>query len=300
MSPSWETAREDATAAAYVAAWRVVGRLPERSARALFERGGDLVTRRRGAGVQRLRSNLAQVVPGLPEADLDALTQQAMRSYLRYWSEAFRLPRWPVADLVARTRVVNEGLFRDALDSGRGVVVPLPHQANWDWAGAWACATGAPLMTVAERLRPERLFDEFVTFRESLGMTILPLTGVEPPLPRLEAFARSGGFVCLLADRDMSHGGVPVTLCDAPASMPPGPAVLAQSTGAALIPATLRYVDRDLEITFHDRIAVGDGEDEVVRATQSVADVFTRGIRTSPADWHMLQRVFVDRASVGS
>jgi KDO2-lipid IV(A) lauroyltransferase len=299
MSPAWKTAREDATAAAYVAAWRIVGRLPERSARTLFERGGEVAARRGGAGVQRLRSNLAQAVPGLSDADLDALTHLAMRSYLRYWSETFRLPRWPIADLVARTRVVNEGLFRDALASGRGVVVPLPHQANWDWAGAWACATGAPLMTVAERLRPERLFDEFVAFRESLGMTILPLTGDEPPLPKLEAFAREGGFVCLLADRDISQGRVPVTLCDAPASMPPGPAVLARSTGAALIPATLRYLGRDLEITFHDEIAVGDSEEGVVRATQDIADVFTLGIRRSPADWHMLQRVFGDRRSVG-
>jgi KDO2-lipid IV(A) lauroyltransferase len=299
MSPSWATVSEDAAAVAYVAAWRIVGRLPERSARALFERVGDFATRREGTGVHHLRSNLAQVVPGISSDDLDALTHAAMRSYLRYWSEAFRLPRWPIADLVARTRVVNEVLFRDALASGRGVVVPLPHQANWDWAGAWACATGAPLMTVAERLRPERLFDEFVAFRESLGMTILPLTGAEPALPKLEAFARTGGFVCLLADRDMSHGRVPVTLCDAPASMPPGPAVLAQSTGAALIPATLRYVERDLEITFHDEIVVGDGEVGVVRATQAIADDFTLGIRRSPADWHMLQRVFGDRRSAG-
>ena len=82
--------------------------------------------------------------------------------------------------------------------------------ANWDWAGAWACATGMPLATVAERLQPERLYDEFVAYRRTLGMEILPLTGGDAALPRLEEWVRGGGLVCLLADRDLSRTGVEV------------------------------------------------------------------------------------------
>ena len=81
---------------------------------------------------------------------LEELTHEAVRSYLRYWRESFRLPAWPTDDLVRRTRTVGEHHLRDAFDRGRGVVAALPHMANWDWAGAWACATGMPLTTVAE------------------------------------------------------------------------------------------------------------------------------------------------------
>ena len=35
---------------------------------------------------------------------------------------------------------------------------------------------------------------------------------------------REGGFVCLLADRDLSRNAIDVVLCDEPARMPPGPA----------------------------------------------------------------------------
>ena len=166
--------------------------------------------------------------------------------------------------------------------------------ANWDWAGAWACAELSPLCTVAERLKPERLFDEFVAFRTGLGMRILPLSGGDAPMPRLEEYLRQGGFAPLLADRDLSRNAVDVQLCGAPARMPGGPARLARETGAALVPITLRYLGREMEIWFHEEVSVGPGDDGIAAATQQVADAFTRGLRRAPEDWHMMQRVFTD------
>ena len=138
--------------------------------------------------------------PDLDAARLDELTHAGVRSYLRYWAESFRLPSWPTDDLVRRTRVVGEDTVRAAHAEGRGVVAALPHMANWDWAGAWACATGMPLTTVAERLRPERLYDEFVAYRRSLGMEILPLTGGDPALPQLEDHLAAGRMVVNAAE----------------------------------------------------------------------------------------------------
>jgi lauroyl/myristoyl acyltransferase len=285
---------EQAVATGFITAWRVIGRLPERLARRLFQRVADRMYAGNGSGVRRLRDNLARVRPDLDGVALEELTHRAVRSYLRYWCESFRLSSWPIDDLVARTRTVDEDRLRTPYAEGRGVVVALPHQANWDWAGAWACSTGMPLMTVAERLRPERLYDEFVAFRHSLGMHILPLTGGEPPLPRLAEHLRSGGFVCLLADRDLSRTAVDVTLCGHASRMPAGPAWLARETGAALVPATLAYVGDDLEITFHEEVQVAPGEEGVARAMQQVADAFSAGFVAHPEDWHMMQRVFTE------
>ncbi len=289
---------DHAVAVGFVAAWRVVRVLPEERALGLFDRMASRMYAGDGRGVQRLRANLRRVRPELDEAALEQLTEAGVRSYLRYWCESFRLPSWPPADLVARTRTVHEERLRAPYDAGRGVVVALPHQANWDWAGAWACATGMPLTTVAERLRPERLYDEFVAFRRGLGMTILPLTGGEPPLPALAARLREGGFVCLLADRDLSRSAVEVSLCGHPAQMPTGPAALARLTGAALVPATLAYSGRELEIRFHPEVTVGEGTEGIRAAMQEVADAFTAGLREHPEDWHMMQAVFSE--DVGS
>jgi phosphatidylinositol dimannoside acyltransferase len=289
---------EQAVASGFLGGWRVVRALPEERALRLFERVADRLHARDGRSVRQLRENLRRVRPDLDAGGIDALTHHAVRSYLRYWCESFRLPAWPREDLVARTRTVHEERLRTPYGEGRGVVVPLPHQANWDWAGAWACGTGMPLMTVAERLRPERLYDEFVAFRAGLGMRILPLSGDRPPMPRLAKYLRQGGFVCLLADRDLSRTAVDVTLCGEAARRPAGPAVLAQQTGAALVPATLRYVGRDLEIRFHEEVAVAPGAEGVSAASQRIADAFTVGIREAPEDWHMMQRVFTDDPGV--
>lgn len=289
---SAEAASQNAVALGYVSGWRLVRLLPEGAALGTFTRVADQIYRRDGRSVQRLRANLARVRPDLDEVALERLTHAAVRSYLRYWAESFRLPSWPIDDLVRRTRVVNEDGVRAAHAQGNGVVIPLPHMANWDWAGAWACATGMPLTTVAERLKPERLYDRFVAFRASLGMEILP-TGDGATFGTLIERVKEGRLVPLLADRDLSRSGVEVTLCGETAKMPRGPAELARRTGAPLMPATLHYDGPELVITFHDPIPVAEGEDGIVSAMQAVADLFTDALRAHPVDWHMMQRVFV-------
>jgi KDO2-lipid IV(A) lauroyltransferase len=288
-----EAASQNAVASGFVAGWRLVRLLPERAALGVFDRAAGTVYRRDGRGVRRLRGNLARVRPELDDLALDRLTQAAVRSYLRYWAESFRLPSWPVDDLVRRTRTVGEHFLRDAHAQGRGVVIALPHMANWDWAGTWACATGMPLTTVAERLKPERLYDEFVAYRASLGMEILP-AGDGSTFATLLDRVRQGRLVCLLADRDMSRSGVEVLLCGARARMPRGPAELARRTGAPLIPATLAYAGSELVITFHPPVPHAEGEQGTVAMMQQVADRFSEALRTDPVDWHMMQRVFVE------
>jgi phosphatidylinositol dimannoside acyltransferase len=285
--------------AAYAAGWSVVRGMPERLARAQFDAVADAVWLRGGDGVDRLRANLRRVKPDLDDHQLRVLTRAAVRSYLRYWCEVFRLPRMSRDDVVGRMFVVDEQRLRDAVAAGNGVILALPHMGNWDHAGAWLTGTGVPFTTVAERLEPEALFARFVAFRESLGMEVLPLTGGErPPYDLLAGRLRGGGVLCLLADRDLTATGVDVDFFGAVARMPAGPAALAHDTGAALLPVTLWYPDRR---RWHGRIhpqvrvpADGDRDAKVRVMTQQTAAAFAEAIAAHPADWHMLQKVWVD------
>ena len=277
-----------ATDAAYAGGWAVVRALPDPVAHRLFRAGADLAYRRGGKAVDRLRANLARVAPA---SDLDALTRDALRSYARYWCEVFRLPVTSKERVVAGMVTVDEHRLRDSISRGRGTILALPHSGNWDHAGAWCGATGVPFTTVAERLKPESLYDRFVEFRESLGMEVLPLTGGGRPtfevlVERLEA----GGTLCLLSDRDLSARGVDVDFFGATARMPAGPATLALRTGATLIPVTLSFLDDGWRCVFHPEIEPSD----VPTMTQAVADAFARGLAEHPADWHMLQRLWLD------
>ncbi|TYP84948.1 phosphatidylinositol mannoside acyltransferase [Blastococcus xanthinilyticus] len=300
MSPRRDQLLERLADAGYAAGWRAVRMLPEPAARGLADLAGGWAARRDGAGVRRLRANLRVVTGGrLTEAELDELTSRAMRSYARYWQEAFRLPAIGPERILSRTTVPGAEHLEKARADGRGVVLALPHSGNWDAAGVWLVDwLGGPFMTVAERLRPESLYRRFVAYREELGMRVVPLTGGDRPSSDvLREWVAGGGSACLLVDRNLGPGGVPVTFFGRPATMPGGPALLAARTGAALHPVVGRFTDDGWEHVVHPEVPVdGPGRlaERVATAMQGVADAFTAGIAERPEDWHMLGRIWPD------
>jgi phosphatidylinositol dimannoside acyltransferase len=288
------------SAAGYALGWSVVCRVPESWGASAFRAAADIAWRRQGPQVQVLEGNLRRVLgPDADGAELRALSREAMRSYARYWLEVFRLPVTTKEELDAKTVVVGPYL-QEAVDGlpGRGVIFALSHMGNWDQAGAWIVAQGVPsFTTVMERLKPESLYDRFVAFRESLGFEILPASGgMVRAFGVLSERLRAGKVVCLLADRDVTGTGTEVEFFGEKARMMGGSAALAERTGAALHPVILWYEDDRWVIYVNKEIPVpaeGDRKQKVAAMTQELARSFEAGIKEHPADWHMLQRVFV-------
>jgi phosphatidylinositol dimannoside acyltransferase len=300
--------RERIADAEYAAAWRLVRGLPPGPAFGAFRIGADLATRQDGAGVRRLRANLARVVPSASPAQLDLLVRDAMRSYARYWCETFRLPTMDLAEIHARVDpfLTGRGPFLEAMEAGRGVVFAVPHSGNWDVAGVWLVETlrrlGRPpaFTTVAQRLRPESLYRRFVAYRESLGFEVVAAEDGSAAHRALIRRLRAGGIVCLVADRDITGTGVEVQFLGEPARFPAGPARLAALTGALLMPAYPHFTPDGWQVPIAEPVTVGDGSRlrtgesriAVAQATQAIADEFGRLIARAPADWHALQPIW--------
>lgn len=280
---------------AFATGWRVVKRLPERSAYAVFAQAADVLYRRNGSGVQQLRRNLHRVRPDAGPEKIEDLVARGLRSYLRYWCDTFRLPTWS-PDRVRDTFVLDRRhLMDDAMVAGTGAIMVVNHSGNWDHAGAWGCLRYGGLTTVAERLRPEGLYERFVAYRTSMGFEILP-TGDPDVVRTLARRLQEGRLVPLMGDRDISRNGVTVDLMGAPASFPAGPALLALMTDAPVYPVTLWYEQGMARGRVHDRVAVpasGSRQDKVASITQGIADAFAVGIREHPEDWHMMQPVWL-------
>jgi KDO2-lipid IV(A) lauroyltransferase len=291
--------KERLTDAGYGLGWSVVCRVPESWAWWAFRVTADIAWRRQGPQVQVLEANLRRVLdPDATGAELRALSRESMRSYARYWLEVFRLPVTPPERLNAETAA--SGHVQDALDclaAGRGVIFALSHSGNWDEAGAWIIGQGAgSFTTVMERLKPDSLYERFVTFREGLGMEVLPASGATNRFGILAQRLRAGKLVCLVSDRDVTGAGIEVEFFGEKARMMGGPAALAAQTGAALHPALLWYEDDRWGIHVGEQVPVpaeGDRKQKVAVMTQELARCFEASIRRHPADWHMLQRVFV-------
>jgi KDO2-lipid IV(A) lauroyltransferase len=294
-----DAARDRAVAMGYTAGWSMVKAMPGRMSERAFRAAADAATVRNGVGTRQLRKNLRRVVgPAMSELRMDALVGAALRSYARYWRETFRLEAMDHAAVAASFDRNQTGAeYIDAgLAAGNGVIFALPHSGNWDAAGLWLVQRNGPFTTVAERLKPESVFDRFVAYRQSIGMEVLALSGGDrSAMSVLTERLRGNGMICLLADRDLSRGGIEVDFFGEPARMPAGPALLAATTGAALHVAHPFYVgDSDWGVTFSPRIELPGGRlrDQVSAGTQQMADLFAAGIASKPEDWHMLQRLW--------
>ncbi|GAA1402595.1 phosphatidylinositol mannoside acyltransferase [Pseudonocardia kongjuensis] len=293
--------REAVAGAGYAAGWAVAGRLPAGVAGRVFDAGADLATRRDGPGVRRLRANLARVRPDADPAELDRLVRRAMRSYARYWREAFALPSLDPDALHAAMHPHAHGVAAslEPLARGRGVLYALPHGGNWDVAGVYLVRELARrghdpvITTVVQRLRPESLFCRFLAYRRALGFEVVAADDPRGAHRALTARLRAGGVACLIADRDLSGRGVDVSFLGAPARLPAGPARLARSTGAALHPAYPVFAGDAWGVRVGTEIAVPAERSRRsdAKAVQALADAFGELIAERPEDWHMLQPI---------
>lgn len=268
--------------------------LPDKWAYRFFEKIADYLVKKNGKSVQRLRGNLSRVKPELDSKGMDDLVARSMRSYLRYWCDTFRIQDWSQKRLQNTVTLKNEHLLIEPMREDRGVVIALPHSGNWDHAGAYFCSIGIPLVTVAERLKPEALFQRFLRFRQSMGFEVLATDSRS--FATLVKRAKEKRLIALVADRDLSESGVAVNFFGFPSRMPAGPALLAIKTGIALVVAHVSYTDTGIHIEFTPvQVAEAGTESErVARTVQHMANLFEEGITRTPQDWHMLQRIWTD------
>ncbi|KAE8762826.1 phosphatidylinositol mannoside acyltransferase [Georgenia thermotolerans] len=287
-------------------AQRGVEHLPEPVARAAFTAVADGAWLARGGGVRQLETNLARLRPDLSHRAVRRLSRENMRGYLRYYREAFQLPRLSRDRIEARVRVIGDAAIRAELAAGRSVQCALSHSGNWDLAGAWGTGELGHVLTVAEHLEPEEVFQGFLRFRTGLGMTIIPLEKGRNVFRELLRLSRTGAYlVPLLADRDLSHTGVEVDLAGHRARVAPGPAALSLATGQPLHAVMIRHERLHgarrraaggpwgIVVEFSPRLDRPGEQLTVAELTQRWVDWVGARLRRHPEAWHMLQKVFL-------
>jgi lauroyl/myristoyl acyltransferase len=192
---------------------------------------------------------------------------------------------------------------RGASSGSKGAVVVVGHLGNWDAAGAWVGARGDKLVTVAEVLRPRRLFEFFLDHRAKLGMTIYAAErGVTAHLVQE---AENGAVVAILGDRDLKGTGLEVPFFGEPATFPPGAASIALRAGVPLLVAGVferRLADgrRGWSIEFSDPIPPPQNPSgAVAEFTRDVVAELERFVARHPEQWHVFQPFWIaDRKPV--
>ncbi len=228
-----------------------------------------------------------------PDADVRRAARAVFTNYGRYWAETFWLHPRRLESVLSRTTIEGIEHLHAARDSGRGVVLALPHLGNWEVAGLRAAAERARVLAVAEELGNERIVQWFVAMRNMMEIdVVIARKGSRVTRDLLERLT-AGGVIALLCDRDLSGRGIPVTLFGEDTTLPAGPISLADRTGAIVLPVGT-YFDRGAGHAFevHPPLELPDGDDaerRIREGTQRLAEVVERIVRRAPEQWHLVQ-----------
>lgn len=287
----------------YVVGSLVARAIPETLAYGLAHLLGGLLAQRHTARRAIVERNLSRVTgEHVGSKRLDRTVVEAYRSYARYWLETFRLVRETREFFLERFKVFGEDRIDEVLGRGKGAVVVVTHLGNWDAGGAWVAASGRHLTTVAEVLRPRRMFDFFVAHRSKLGMTIFPAeAGVTR---KLIASVEAGDIVAIVGDRDLSGRGLQVQLFGETATLPAGPAFVAMRAGVPVMVAGIYGVKRadgkrgwEAHIGRIIELPQESEREAIPHLTAQIASELEHFIARRPEEWHVFQPFWLaDRA----
>jgi KDO2-lipid IV(A) lauroyltransferase len=287
---------DKAVVAAFKAGNVIAGRTPLRVARPLISASARIAPRMSPTRRLIVERNLRRVRgDDLGGRELDAAVTATFESYARYYFDSFRLTSMSVADVDAGFTVEGLHHLEAALDNDPvGPILALPHLGGWEWAAYWISQVkGWKIAAVVEELSPPELFEWFLDFRTSIGLNIIPV-GPDAVEAITEAVA-DGQIMCLLCDRDLTGGGVPVTFFGEETTLPAGPAVMALRGGCALLPTAVYFSDDGVHGVVRPPLTIERDPDatsirgDVARLTQALAGELEELIRAAPEEWHLLQ-----------
>lgn len=137
-------------------------------------------------------------------------------------------------DLLAHWTIENDDTLLTTMGEGRGLIVLGGHFGNFELGASRLGALGYDVLTPAERMRPEALFQLFCHLREHHRMRIVPADSRDSLRELLEALKRNE-IVVFLADRYVLGASVVVPFFGEPAKLPTGPIALALRSGVPVM-----------------------------------------------------------------
>jgi lauroyl/myristoyl acyltransferase len=283
-----------------IAASWLACRLPEEPLTRLADVTGEVWYRLAPVRAAQARRNLARVCQALDAASqgttaaraaahdaraLERLVRAAFRHQARYYLEVARTPALRPGDLDDRLTIETPDAVAQAFGSGQPVIFVGLHFGAIELPALFLAARVGGAVAPMETVGDAALQDWFVRTRGSAGVRIV---GLREARRELLAALREGTSVGLVGDRDLTGGGLPVTLFGAPATLPLGPAMLAVESGAPLFVTGVRRTGIGRYRGRVDPVAVpaeGSRRERVTAAMAGLAAAFERIVASAPEQW---------------
>jgi phosphatidylinositol dimannoside acyltransferase len=293
---------------AYRFAETLVSVLPRRTAYWLGDRAADALLLAVPHKFDALRSNLRHVLPDADEKTFNRTVQRNLRNLTHCWVDVMEMSSRK-ANLPSRLDIEGLDNFYAALKLGRGVVIASLHFGSWETGLAGWNAMGGRMALLAEKIRPQQLFERVIGARSKQGVHVIPIDvaamreGDAHAARRIGAASmrevfrvlKSGGTIAMALDRDLIGNGEPLPFFGEPAPIPIGAVDIAIRAGAVILPVILFRDDRRVRAVAYPRIpysTTAPREEEVISTTQRLLTLFESAIRRHPDQWHVLDPIW--------
>lgn len=230
-----------------------------------------------------------------PEKSLNEILKIAKASYA-----SFALTLVEFCDILylnkdnLHKRIDIKGLdnYTEAGLKGKGVLLFSAHFGNWEIGNAALAITTKPFIFVYRTLDSPFLEEGITYVRASCGITSLDKGNAMRPIIRS---LKKGAAINMLIDQNVAvYDGIFINFFHRPACTTAGLALLALSTGAAVLPVfTTRLPDGKylLEIGHEvDIVRSGDREADVLCNTQHFTNIIEDHIRQYPEQWFWMHQ----------
>lgn len=181
-----------------------------------------------------------------------------------------------------------------ALSKGKGVIALSAHLGNFAVMRGKLIAEGYPFYLVIKLPKDPGISGYFKMKMQEYNLHFILADPVTVSQKEILRALRKNSIVCLIADGDQKKGGVPVTLMGQRIAMPPGPAILAQRTGAAVLPMfILRQPDNSQKIIIEPPVEIVEDEDQdkaVALLCQKFAAIIESYITLYPTQWFWINK----------
>ena len=216
---------------------------------------------------------------------LERLVRAAFRHGARYYLEVARTPALSESDLARRLAIETPEVVDEAFSAGRAVIFVGLHFGAIELPALLLASRVGGAVAPMETVDDPGLQDYFVRTRGAAGIRIV---GLREARRELLTALREGTSVGLVGDRDLTGGGLPVSLFGAPANLPLGPAMLAVESGAPLYVAAVRRAGVTRYRGRLERVDVpseGSRRERVSAAMTGLAAAFERAVAVAPEQW---------------
>jgi len=190
-------------------------------------------------------------------------------------------------------------ILAEAASRGKGVILVSAHFGNFPLILVRLALEGYKTAVIMRPLKDNRLKEMFEPDCSRLDVqTIMSI-------PRRECVAesirslRANRAMLIPLDQNFGTGGVYVDFFNRKAATATGPVVLAQRTGAAIIPCFMVRQPDDSNVLYFEpevKIVKGNTEAETIVCTiQKITDIIETYIRRYPASWSWIHKRWKSR-----